>query len=80
MGKIGPKEAARRTLRGRRGRPQERVKPVGGVVEDKPALEVPQRRAKAVLCAPVGECGYCDRRREVSRLAMRRLRARRAPE
>jgi len=38
----------------------------------------PPVKVGAYLCAPAGECEYCDRRREHAREAMRKLRDRRS--
>lgn len=79
MTKVGPKEAQRAALREKAAatqkRPVRRVKPsVGGKLRPKASEAHPV----AAMYAPAGACDYCDRRREMSRTMMQRLRKSRA--
>lgn len=75
MGKVGPKELARRALRETQKRSPGRVKPVPATVASNAPSDHVQRTSVAVLYAPAGECQWCDARRAYAREGMRRLRA-----
>lgn len=75
MSRIGPKEAQRRSLREAQKRPSVRSKSSGG---GKPSPKASEPTQRAAMYAPSGACDYCDRRREMSRTMMQRLRKSRA--
>jgi hypothetical protein len=71
---LGPSSAVFKAVAEARRSHPEVVKP--HMVEMK-LLEEPKKH-RATLCAPPGECEYCDRRREHARVAMGKLRDKRA--
>lgn len=75
MGKVGPKEQARRALREAQKLAAERVDPAQATVTPSVASDPSSERVPAVLYAPAGTCSYCDARRTYARDQMRRLRA-----
>lgn len=77
MSRIGPKEAQRRSLREAQKRSAVRSKPSGG---GKLRPRASEAHPVAAMYAPAGACDYCDRRREMSRTMMQRLRKSRAQQ
>lgn len=69
--KIGPKEAQRRAMR----EPKLAKAPALLMKAKAPVVLAAQASWSASLYAPPSECSFCDARREHSKLAMRKIRA-----